>query len=43
MKNKDIYKRNLAISKGFTIFEVFDTDNIKEKLVIILKEIEKKE
>jgi very-short-patch-repair endonuclease len=42
MKQKDEYKRQLAVSKGFTIIEVFDTDNIKQKISIILKEINKR-
>lgn len=43
MKKRDEYKRDLAIKNGFTFIEVFDTDDMNEKIKLILDTIHIKE
>jgi len=42
LKSRDKYKRTLAETNGFTMIEVFDTDNFVEAINMILNEIDKR-
>ena len=42
LKEKDEYKRQLTIKNGFTLFEVFDTDDFEEKQKEIIEWIKEK-